>query len=218
LNPNSEEYCAIEVNARLSRSSALASKATGYPLAYMAAKIGLGYSLPELINRITKVTSAYFEPSLDYLVLKMPRWDFQKFELVKRKLGSAMKSVGEVMAIGTSFEEVIQKAIRMCEIGKDGLVANSDTNSEKIEDIERIEQALLHPTDDILFTVIMAIKAGMTVATISKLSAIDPWFVARIKNIVDMQHKLQNSDFDDNIIREAKELDFLTSRSGDVWE
>jgi carbamoyl-phosphate synthase large subunit len=214
LNPNSEEYCAIEINARLSRSSALASKATGYPLAYMAAKIGLGYSLPELINRITKVTSAYFEPSLDYLVLKMPRWDFQKFELVKRKLGSAMKSVGEVMAIGTSFEEVIQKAIRMCEIGKDGLVANSDTNSEKIEDIERIEQALLHPTDDILFTVIMAIKAGMTVARISKLSAIDPWFVARIKNIVDMQYKLQNSDFDDNIIREAKRIGFSDKQIG----
>ena len=214
LNPNSEEYCAIEINARLSRSSALASKATGYPLAYMAAKIGLGYSLPELINRITKVTSAYFEPSLDYLVLKMPRWDFQKFELVKRKLGSAMKSVGEVMAIGTSFEEVIQKAIRMCEIGKDGLVANSDMNSEKIEDIERIEQALLHPTDDILFTVIMAIKAGMTVARISKLSAIDPWFVARIKNIVDMQYKLQNSDFDDNIIREAKRIGFSDKQIG----
>jgi carbamoyl-phosphate synthase large subunit len=214
LNPNSEEYCAIEINARLSRSSALASKATGYPLAYMAAKIGLGYSLPELINRITKVTSAYFEPSLDYVVLKMPRWDFQKFELVKRKLGSAMKSVGEVMAIGTNFEEVIQKAIRMCEIGKDGLVANSDMNSQKIEDIERIEQALLHPTDDILFTVVMAIKAGMTVATISKLSAIDPWFVAKIKNIVDMQYKLQNSDFDDNVIREAKRFGFSDKQIG----
>ncbi len=126
LNPLSDEYCAIEINARLSRSSALASKATGYPLAYMAAKIGLGYSLPELINKITKVTSACFEPSLDYMVLKMPRWDFRKFELVKRRLGTTMKSVGEVMAIGKNFEEVIQKAIRMCEIGRDGLVANSD--------------------------------------------------------------------------------------------
>src|SRR5205823_8479613 len=124
LDPLSDEYCAIEINARLSRSSALASKATGYPLAYMAAKISLGYSLPELINSITKATTACFEPSLDYVVLKMPRWDFRKFELVKRKLGSTMKSVGEVMAIGLSFEEILQKAIRMCEIGKDGLVAN----------------------------------------------------------------------------------------------
>jgi carbamoyl-phosphate synthase large subunit len=215
LNPNSEEYCAIEINARLSRSSALASKATGYPLAYMAAKIGLGYSLPELINRITKVTSAYFEPSLDYIVLKMPRWDFQKFELVKRKLGSTMKSVGEVMAIGTNFEEVIQKAIRMCEIGKDGLVANSDRNSAgKTEDIEWIEQALLHPTDEILYTVISAIKVGMSLTAISKLSAIDPWFVARIKNIVDMEYKLQKSDFDDNIIRDAKRIGFSDKQIG----
>ena len=215
LNPGSEEYCAIEINARLSRSSALASKATGYPLAYMAAKIGLGYSLPELMNRITKVTSAYFEPSLDYIVLKMPRWDFQKFELVKRKLGSAMKSVGEVMAIGTNFEEVIQKAIRMCEIGKDGLVANGDTNAGAgSQDIEAIEQALLQPTDEILFTVINAIKAGMTVAAISKLSAIDPWFVSRIKNIVDMEYKLQNSDFEENVIREAKRIGFSDRQVG----
>ena len=128
LNPFSDEYCAIEINARLSRSSALASKATGYPLAYLAAKIGLGYSLPELLNKITKVTTVCFEPSLDYMVVKMPRWDFRKFELVKRKLGSAMKSVGEVMAIGKNFEEVIQKAVRMCEIGKDGLVANNDND------------------------------------------------------------------------------------------
>lgn len=127
LDVTSDEYCAVEINARLSRSSALASKATGYPLAYMAAKVALGYSLPELINRITKATTACFEPSLDYVVLKMPRWDFQKFEFVKRKLGSTMKSIGEVMAIGRSFEEVLQKAIRMTDIGKDGLVANIDS-------------------------------------------------------------------------------------------
>lgn len=127
LDVTSDEYCAVEINARLSRSSALASKATGYPLAYMAAKIALGYSLPELINRITMATTACFEPSLDYVVLKMPRWDFQKFEFVKRKLGSTMKSIGEVMAIGRSFEEVLQKAIRMTDIGKDGLVANFDS-------------------------------------------------------------------------------------------
>jgi carbamoylphosphate synthase large subunit len=125
LDPRSENFCVIEVNARLSRSSALASKATGYPLAYMAAKISLGYSLPELINTITKATTACFEPSLDYVVLKIPRWDFKKFELVKRRLGSSMKSIGEVMAIGRSFEEALQKGIRMCDNGRDGLVSNS---------------------------------------------------------------------------------------------
>ncbi|HJS81672.1 MAG TPA: carbamoyl phosphate synthase large subunit, partial [Nitrososphaera sp.] len=161
LDPASEQYTAIEINARLSRSSALASKATGYPLAYMAAKIGLGYTLPELLNRITKITTACFEPSLDYVVLKMPRWDFSKFELVKRKLGSAMKSVGEVMAIGRSFEEVVQKAIRMCDIGKDGLVANANSSSTPAqEDLERIEQALIHPNDEIIFAVVEAMKVG----------------------------------------------------------
>ena len=126
LDVESDKFCAIEINARLSRSSALASKATGYPLAYMAGKLGLGYSLPELINRITKATTACFEPSLDYVVIKMPRWDFRKFELVKRKLGRTMKSVGEVMAIGRNFEETLQKAIRMSDNGKDGLVANDE--------------------------------------------------------------------------------------------
>ena len=180
LESKSEEYCAIEINARLSRSSALASKATGYPLAYMAAKIGLGYSLPELINRITKATTAYFEPSLDYIVLKMPRWDFRKFELVKRKLGSTMKSVGEVMAIGRNFEEVIQKAIRMCEIGKDGLVANTDNSDSGVRKILKLlEQALLHPNDEIIFTIVKAIRAGMTIKRISQLSAIDPWFLMK---------------------------------------
>jgi carbamoyl-phosphate synthase large subunit len=215
LNPDSEEYCAIEINARLSRSSALASKATGYPLAYMAAKIGLGYSLPELINRITKVTTAYFEPSLDYIVLKMPRWDFRKFELVKRKLGSTMKSVGEVMAIGRSFEEVLQKAVRMSEIGKDGLVANTDNpEGEENEEIETIEQGLLHPNDEIIFTVIKAIRAGMTVKTINKLSAIDPWFLLRIKNVVDMQERLRKSSFDSDTIREAKRMGFSDGQIG----
>ncbi|MDQ3726811.1 MAG: carbamoyl-phosphate synthase large subunit, partial [Thermoproteota archaeon] len=185
LDPTSEQFAAIEINARLSRSSALASKATGYPLAYMAAKIALGYSLPELINKITKVTTACFEPSLDYVVLKMPRWDFSKFELVKRKLGTTMKSVGEVMAIGRTFEEVVQKAIRMCDIGKDGLVANTNlAHQSKADDIERIEQALMHPTDEIIFAVVESIKAGLTIACINQLSGIDPWFLLKIKNIV----------------------------------
>jgi len=212
LDPTSEQFTAIEINARLSRSSALASKATGYPLAYMAAKIGLGYSLPELINRITKATTACFEPSLDYVVLKMPRWDFSKFELVKRKLGSAMKSVGEVMAIGRSFEEVVQKAIRMCDMGKDGLVANANNNSSPApapEDIERIEQALIHPNDEIIFAVVEAMKAGMTIERIYQLSAVDPWFLTKIKNIVDMEDRLRKSTIvDEDLIRNAKKMGF----------
>jgi carbamoyl-phosphate synthase large subunit len=210
LDPTSERYTAIEINARLSRSSALASKATGYPLAYMAAKIGLGYSLPELINRITKATTACFEPSLDYVVLKMPRWDFSKFELVKRKLGSTMKSIGEVMAIGRTFEEVVQKAIRMCDIGKNGLVANANLLSQPTpEDIERIELALIHPTDEIIFAVVEAMKAGLTIERINQLSSIDPWFLLKIKNIVDMEDILHKSNsFDEQLIRKAKKMGF----------
>jgi carbamoyl-phosphate synthase large subunit len=207
LDPLSEQYTAIEINARLSRSSALASKATGYPLAYMAAKIGLGYTLPELINRITKATTACFEPSLDYVVLKMPRWDFSKFELVKRKLGSAMKSVGEVMAIGRTFEEVMQKAIRMCDMGKDGLVANANS-PPAADDIERIEQALMHPNDEIIFAVVEAMKAGMSIERIYQLSFIDPWFLVKIKNIVDMEELLRKISFDENIVKKAKKLGF----------
>lgn len=208
LNPASEEYAAIEINARLSRSSALASKATGYPLAYMAAKLGLGYSLPELLNRITKVTTACFEPSLDYVVLKMPRWDFSKFELVKRRLGSAMKSVGEVMAIGRNFEEVLQKAIRMSDIGRDGLVANGNGQQQET-DIERIEQSLLQPSDEVVFAVVQAIKAGMEIERIYQLSAIDPWFLTKIKNIVDMEEKLRRAgNFDASLVRSAKKIGF----------
>ena len=215
LNPESEEYCAIEINARLSRSSALASKATGYPLAYMAAKISLGYSLPELINRITKATTACFEPSLDYIVLKMPRWDFRKFEFVKRKLGSTMKSVGEIMAIGRNFEEVIQKAIRMCDIGMDGLVANPDNEAaNSTEYTEALEQALLHPDDEIIFTVVKAIRAGMTIKRINQLSAIDPWFLMKIKNIVDIELKLRNSKLDIDLIKEAKKTGFSDRQIG----
>jgi carbamoyl-phosphate synthase large subunit len=215
LNPESEEYCAIEINARLSRSSALASKATGYPLAYMAAKIGLGYALPELINKITKATTACFEPSLDYIVLKMPRWDFRKFEFVKRKLGSAMKSVGEVMAIGRNLEEVIQKAIRMCDIGMDGLVANLDNSvADLTQNTEALEQALLHPNDEIIFTIVSAIRAGMTIDRINQLSAIDPWFLIKIKNIVDMEEKLRNSNLDLDLIKKAKKIGFSDRQIG----
>jgi carbamoyl-phosphate synthase large subunit len=227
LNPLSDEYCAIEINARLSRSSALASKATGYPLAYMAAKIGLGYSLPELVNKITKVTTACFEPSLDYMVVKMPRWDFKKFELVKRKLGSTMKSVGEVMALGKNFEEVIQKAIRMCEIGKDGLVANysdseaglpnkktGDDPSPDTSEIEKIEYSLMHPDDEIIFNIVKAMKVGLSVDRINKLSFVDPWFLVKIKNIVDEEIKLRKSKFDISLISEAKKLGFSDKQIG----
>ncbi|HEU4823807.1 MAG TPA: carbamoyl-phosphate synthase (glutamine-hydrolyzing) large subunit [Nitrososphaeraceae archaeon] len=209
LDPCSERYCAIEINARLSRSSALASKATGYPLAYMAAKICLGYALPELVNRITKVTTACFEPSLDYITLKMPRWDFQKFEHVKRRLGSTMKSVGEVMAIGKNFEEAIQKAIRMCDIDKDGLTSEGDNNEIYFpEEIEKIEQSLLHPEDDIIFTVVRALRAGITIDRINQLSHIDPWFLLCINNIIKVENQLRKSAFDESLILEAKKIGF----------
>ena len=209
LDPFSEQYCAIEINARLSRSSALASKATGYPLAYMAAKIGLGYGLPELINKITKVTTACFEPSLDYITLKMPRWDFQKFEHVKRRLGSTMKSVGEVMAIGRNFEEVIQKAIRMCEVDKDGLVSNAEINEIcSPEEVEKIEQSLLYPDDEIMFTVVRALKAGISISRINQLSHIDPWFLLCINNIIELENQLHTSGFEESLIMEAKKTGF----------
>ena len=164
LDPNSDKYAAIEVNPRLSRSSALASKATGYPLAYMFAKIGLGYSLPELVNSITKATTACFEPSLDYIVCKHPRWDFEKFELVNRKLGPTMKSVGEVMAIGRNFEESLQKSIRMLDIGIDGLVLNR-RKSDSV-DQEQIEEHLQAIDDQILFHVVHALRIGMSLSLI----------------------------------------------------
>lgn len=214
LDPQSESYCAIEINARLSRSSALASKATGYPLAYMAAKIGLGYSLTELVNSITKATTAYFEPSLDYVVLKMPRWDFRKFELVNRRIGTSMKSVGEVMAIGRTFEEALQKAIRMTDTGKMGLVGNEQ---DMKEELELIEQKLLYPSDEILFDVVKAMRLRIPVSRISKLSTIDSWFLVKIKNIVDMYDKLHGvdvSDISEGLLRDAKKYGFSDMQIG----
>ncbi len=206
LNPNSDEYVAIEVNPRLSRSSALASKATGYPLAYMSAKIGLGYTLPELVNHITKSTTACFEPSLDYIVCKHPRWDFGKFELVNRKLGPTMKSVGEVMAIGRSFEESLQKSVRMLDIGNDGLVLNRLNG--KTYDEEDIENHLSNPDDLILYYVAAALKKGISVEKIYKLSSIDPWFIEKIKNIVDIEKNLKEKELEPNLLREAKRFGF----------
>ena len=206
LSPDSDKYVAIEINPRLSRSSALASKATGYPLAYMSAKIGLGYNLSELVNRITKSTTACFEPSLDYIVCKHPRWDFAKFESVNRSLGPTMKSVGEVMAIGRTFEESFQKSIRMLDIGNDGLVLNRSNGKKYTE--EEIEYAISHHDDQILYNVAIALKMGISVERIYKLSTVDPWFIEKIKNIVNLESKLTTSELDEPIMREAKKMGF----------
>jgi len=206
LDTESDRYVAIEINPRLSRSSALASKATGYPLAYISAKIGLGYTLPELENSITKTTTACFEPALDYIVCKHPRWDFAKFDLVNRKLGPTMKSVGEVMAVGRSFEESLQKSIRMLDIGNDGLVLNRANGKTYGE--EQIEDHLSHPDDMILYYVAAAIKMGISVERIYRLSSIDPWFVEKIKNIVELESKLRQEEITPTLLWEAKKKGF----------
>ena len=192
LDPTSKEFRAIEVNARLSRSSALASKATGYPLAYIAAKLSIGYTLPELKNKITGITTACFEPALDYLVLKIPRWDLTKFQRVDRSIGSQMKSVGEVMAIGRTFEEVCQKAIRMLDIGMKGLVANS---LKPIEDLNELKYALNNPTDLRIFRIVEALKRDISIDEIYRLSRVDKWFLYKIKNVVDIETTLKNLNF-----------------------
>ncbi len=206
LDSDSDRYVAIEINPRLSRSSALASKATGYPLAYMSAKIGLGYNLSELVNRITKSTTACFEPSLDYIVCKHPRWDFEKFELVNRRLGPTMKSVGEVMAVGRTFEESFQKAIRMLDIGNDGLVLNR-SNGEKYTE-EEIEYKLSHHDDHILYHVAIALKMGISVNRIYELSTVDPWFIEKIQNIVNTEDELKNSELNEPLLWKAKKMGF----------
>ena len=185
LDPNSEDYRVIEVNARLSRSSALASKATGYPLAFVAAKLGLGYGLFQLKNSVTKTTSAFFEPALDYVVVKIPRWDLTKFHGVKRQLGSSMKSVGEVMAVGRSFEESLQKGLRMIGQGMHGFVENHEI---KIADIE---QSLHEPTDMRIFVVSKALKVGYTVDQIHQLTKIDRWFLQKLQHLVTIDQRLK---------------------------
>ena len=208
LHPRSEEYRAIEINARMSRSSALASKATGYPLAYIAAKLAIGYLLPELINKVTGITTACFEPALDYLVVKIPRWDLRKFRNVDPHLGPQMKSVGEVMAIGRTFEEALQKAVRMLDIGRMGVVGDDD----EPEPLESLLDALENPTDERLFKVAKAIKMGVPIEKIYELSGIDPWFLYKIRNIVEMEKRLKTLCLSDKeapeVIREAKRLGF----------
>ncbi|MCX4358362.1 MAG: carbamoyl-phosphate synthase (glutamine-hydrolyzing) large subunit [Rikenellaceae bacterium] len=206
LDPNSEDYRVIEVNARLSRSSALASKATGYPLAFVAAKLGLGYGLHELKNSVTKTTTACFEPALDYIVCKIPRWDLGKFKGVSHELGSSMKSVGEVMAIGRTFEEAIQKGLRMIGQGMHGFVGNKELA------VKDIDAALTHPTDKRIFYISQALKKGYSVDKIHELTKIDKWFLDKLRNIIITEKELDKynniGDVPDNLLREAKQRGF----------
>jgi len=210
LHSKSEEYRVIEVNSRMSRSSALASKVTGYPLAYIATKLTIGYLLPELINKVTEVTTACFEPALDYVTIKIPRWDLQKFKNADRHIGPQMRSVGEVMAIGRCIEEALQKATRMLDTGKKGLVCNEDDNEP--EALEKVKDELAHPTDERLYKIVKALKMGITIDEIYNLSGIDPFFLYKIQNIIDVENELRVLNFKDEsateIIREAKRIGF----------
>jgi len=202
FDPQSEDYRVIEVNARLSRSSALASKATGYPLAFVAAKLGMGYGLFELKNSVTKTTSAFFEPALDYVVCKIPRWDLSKFRGVDKELGSSMKSVGEVMAIGRNFEEAIQKGLRMIGQGMHGFVENKELQ------IADIDAALREPTDKRVFIISKAMHKGYTIDQIHNLTKIDKWFLQKLKHIIDIDEHLKSlrsvNNLDKETLREAK--------------
>jgi carbamoyl-phosphate synthase, large subunit len=205
FDPVSEDYRVIEVNARLSRSSALASKATGYPLAFIAAKLGLGYGLFELKNSVTKTTSAFFEPALDYVVCKIPRWDLSKFHGVDKELGSSMKSVGEVMAIGRNFEEAIQKGLRMIGQGMHGFVDNKELA------IADIDAALREPTDKRVFVLSKALQHGYTVDQIHELTKIDKWFLQKLQHIVDINEELHHfniNTLDKDILLNAKVYGF----------
>ena len=206
FDPESEDYRVIEVNARLSRSSALASKATGYPLAFVAAKLGMGYGLFELKNSVTKTTSAFFEPALDYVVCKIPRWDLGKFRGVDRELGSSMKSVGEVMAIGRTFEEAIQKGLRMIGQGMHGFVENKELH------IENLDAALHEPTDKRIFIISKAMAHGYTIEQIHELTKIDKWFLQKLQNIMDTSKELHTCKsinvLDNELLRKAKNQGF----------
>ena len=204
LHPRTGDYRVIEVNARLSRSSALASKATGYPLAFVAAKLALGYTLPLLKNSVTKTTTACFEPALDYIVLKMPRWDLGKFENANSRIGTEMKSVGEVMAIGRSFEEVLQKALRMCSIGADGFTAHKNKNFRVPKYFKEIKE----PTTRRIFAIAEALRARVSVQRICKLSGIDPWFVEKMKNIIEVERQLKRGRMNRELILSSKQKGF----------
>jgi carbamoyl-phosphate synthase large subunit len=209
LDPKSEDYRVIEVNARLSRSSALASKATGYPLAFVAAKLALGYGLHELRNAVTRTTPAFFEPALDYVVVKIPRWDLGKFSGVSKEIGSSMKSVGEVMAIGRNFEEALQKGLRMIGQGMHGFVENQEIESDVRSDIENL---LSNPTDMRIFVISMALRHNFTIDEIHELTKIDRWFLYKLKNITDIHFRLSPygniGDLPDKLLVEAKKAGF----------
>ncbi|MDZ7738341.1 MAG: carbamoyl-phosphate synthase (glutamine-hydrolyzing) large subunit [Bacteroidales bacterium] len=206
LDPASEDYRVIEVNARLSRSSALASKATGYPLAFVAAKLALGYGLHQLKNSVTKTTTACFEPALDYIVCKIPRWDLNKFQGVSHQIGSSMKSVGEVMAIGRTFEEVIQKGLRMIGQGMHGFVGNKNLI------FDNIEKELAEPTDMRIFVIAEAMKKGLSIDKLHELTKIDRWFLYKLKNIIDTRNELMEYndiyDMPDELLRQSKIFGF----------
>nr|NVI70392.1 rudimentary [Cucujiformia] len=208
LNPDSEEYYIIEVNARLSRSSALASKATGYPLAYVAAKLGLGIPLPDIKNSVTGNTTACFEPSLDYCVVKIPRWDLHKFQRVSTKIGSSMKSVGEVMAIGRSFEEAFQKALRMV----DENVTGFDPYIQQVKDDE-----LAQPTDKRMFVVAAALKEGYSIEKLYQLTKIDKWFLQKMKSIIDWNTQLETialKGVNHEVLLKSKQMGFSDKQIG----
>ena len=212
LNPQSSEYRVIEVNARLSRSSALASKATGYPLAFVAAKLALGYKLTEIQNSITKITSACFEPALDYIVLKMPRWDLSKFENATPQIGTEMKSVGEVMAIGRSFEEVLQKAIRMLNVGADGLTANSNGNFRIKNYIKEISEPTIHR----IFALAEALRSRVPISQIARISHIDKWFLEKMHIILETERRISRRRLDGSLLLEAKQRGFSDRQIGNI--
>lgn len=225
LDPESEDYRVIEVNARLSRSSALASKATGYPLAFVAAKLGLGYGLHELKNSITKTTTACFEPALDYIVCKIPRWDLNKFQGVSKEIGSSMKSVGEVMAIGRTFEEVIQKGLRMLGQGMHGFIGNQNLT------FENLDNELLNPTDSRIFAIADALERNYSIDKIHDLTNIDKWFLVKLRNILEIKNELSAfnclESIPDELLLEAKQSGFsdfqiarfvLKSKSSDITQ
>jgi len=214
LNPINAEYRVIEVNARLSRSSALASKATGYPLAFIAAKLSLGHSLLTLKNAVTQKTIACFEPALDYLVLKMPRWDLNKFDSAVTSIGTEMKSVGEVMAVGRSFEEVLQKAIRMLMIGADGFTANKGEAFH----IEKYLAEIKDPTTRRVFAVAEALRAGVSVEEIHKLSGITCWFLDKMKNIIELEKRLKKETLTVELLRQVKQAGFSDKQIGTITD
>src|SRR5260221_7040198 len=212
LNPNTFEFFVIEVNARLSRSSALASKATGYPLAYVAAKLALGFTLPKLTNRVTGMTSACFEPSLDYVVVKIPRWDIEKFKGAEERIGSSMKSVGEVMGIGRTFEEAYQKAIRMLDLDFSGATAENIFFEKN-----NILVGLKIPKPKRMFAIAKALKQNMSIKRIYHLTGIDPWFLYRIKNIVKEEENIyRHRALDAGSLLRLKQLGFSDKRIGEL--